>query len=63
MRKDECSVCNIEFDPEEEGGIIGDFGIMPVAFCSNCLASVVDMVHQRYPCPECELTYDEANTI
>lgn len=43
-----CSVCQCEFDPEEEeGGIIGDFGILPVAFCPTCYASMDDMIRQE----------------
>ena len=39
----ECSICGIEFDPEDEG-IFGEFGMIPVAFCATCVASIVDMV-------------------
>jgi hypothetical protein len=56
----ECNVCSCEFDLEGEGGIAGDFGIIPVAFCPTCLTSMVDMVHQMYECPLCELTFDQA---
>ena len=44
--KSECSVCRGEFDLETEGGIEGDFGILPVAFCPTCYACMVDMVSQ-----------------
>lgn len=40
-----CSVCNGEFDEEEEG-VIGEFGICPVAFCVWCYSSIVDMVYK-----------------
>ena len=46
-----CSICDCEFDPEEEGGIIGYFGICPVSFCVWCYASIVDMVQQT--CLQC----------
>jgi hypothetical protein len=42
----ECSVCNVEFSMMEEGGIEGNFGILPVAFCPTCLCSCIDMVNQ-----------------
>ena len=48
-----CSVCNGEFDEEEEG-VIGEFGICPVAFCVWCYAGIVDMVYQCSPCESCE---------
>jgi hypothetical protein len=40
-----CNVCSCEFT-EDEGGILGYFGILPVAFCPNCYSSMVDMVSQ-----------------
>ena len=50
----ECNVCSCEFDLIGECGIVGDFGIIPVAFCPTCLTCMVDMVHQMYECPFCE---------
>lgn len=44
----ECSICSSDFDLAGEGGEIGYFGIIPVAFCPWCLASLVDMVKQLY---------------
>ena len=41
-----CSVCSGEFDLDGEGGIAGDFGILPVAFCPTCLSCVEDMCKQ-----------------
>jgi hypothetical protein len=42
----ECSTCRVKFSFESEGGIQGNFGIIPVAFCPTCLCSAIDMVHQ-----------------
>ena len=42
----ECSTCSVEFSLQEEGGIEGNFGIIPIAFCPTCLASCIDMVYQ-----------------
>ena len=42
-----CSICDTPVDLENEGGIAGNFGIVPVAFCVYCYASIVDMVSQR----------------
>lgn len=40
-----CSVCSTIYT-EAEGGVEGDFGVMPVCFCPWCYASCVDMVFQ-----------------
>ena len=44
-----CSTCSCDFDIEAEGGIEGEFGIIPVAFCPACYACCYDMVQ-----PHCE---------
>jgi hypothetical protein len=41
----ECTVCRCEFT-NDEGGVLGYFGILPVAFCPTCYSSMVDMVSQ-----------------
>lgn len=41
-----CTVCSCEFDLDAEGGIEGNFGILPVAFCPTCLACMHSMVEQ-----------------
>ena len=41
----ECSLCSCEYT-DEEGGVEGFFGIIPVAFCPNCFVSMCDMVEQ-----------------
>ena len=42
----ECSVCSCEFSLDEEGGVSGEFGILPVAFCPTCLSCMCDMGSQ-----------------
>ena len=42
----QCSTCSVEFSLDEEGGVEGNFGIIPVAFCPTCLSSCIDMVNQ-----------------
>jgi hypothetical protein len=42
-----CNVCSCEFTTGE-GGILGFFGILPVAFCPTCYSSMADMVKQDY---------------
>jgi len=43
----ECSVCEIDFS-DDEGGMLGYIGIIPVAFCPTCYAGICDMVEQLY---------------
>lgn len=40
-----CSICSCEFT-EDEGGLLGYFGMLPVAFCPFCFSSMCDMVDQ-----------------
>ena len=42
-----CSVCQCEFT-DDEGGIQGCIGIIPVSFCPTCFAGICDMVEQLY---------------
>ena len=39
-----CSVCDAPM--EEDEGIVGEFGILPVQFCCWCYSSLTDMVIQ-----------------
>jgi len=41
-----CTICNGPFDMDTEGGILGDIGILPIAFCPTCFAGVMDMADQ-----------------
>ena len=41
----ECSVCQCDFT-DDEGGIQGYIGIIPVAFCPTCYSGICDMVEQ-----------------
>ena len=41
-----CSTCHCNFSLDSEGGIAGEFGIIPVAFCPTCLTSCFDMINQ-----------------
>ena len=40
-----CNICDSEID-EDNGDIVGNFGISPVSFCVWCLSSLTDMVIQ-----------------
>lgn len=43
---EECSTCKRQFSLKNEGGTKGCFGIIPVAFCPECLSSCLDMAEQ-----------------
>lgn len=40
-----CSVCDSEIE-EDNGDVIGYFGILPVSFCVWCMSSMTDIVIQ-----------------
>ena len=42
---EKCNICDSEIE-QDNGDIIGNFGICPVAFCVWCLSSMTDMVIQ-----------------
>ena len=51
--KNTCSACSCEFSLEDEGGIDGYFGILPMSFCPTCFACMEDMCDQlRMPLHE-----------
>ena len=61
MTEHTCTLCSGTFDPETEGGIIGELGMLPCAFCPTCRAGLWDLHEQlRLPvmCPECGWSED-----
>jgi hypothetical protein len=40
-----CNICDTEID-QDNGDIVGNFGISPVSFCVWCVSSMTDMVIQ-----------------
>ena len=40
-----CDICSSEID-QDNGDVVGEFGITPVSFCVWCLSSITDMVVQ-----------------
>ena len=40
-----CNICDSEIE-EDNGDIVGYFGICPIAFCVWCYSSMTDMVIQ-----------------
>lgn len=53
-----CNVCSCEFT-DDEGGIDGYFGILPVHFCPTCFSSMCDMVEQYLDISDTKLTEDQ----
>ena len=43
----QCSVCQTDFT-DDEGGMLGYIGIIPVSFCPFCYSGICDMVEQLY---------------
>ena len=40
-----CTICQCDFT-DDEGGIQGYLGILPVAFCPTCFAGLCDLMEQ-----------------
>ena len=53
-----CTACSCEFS-DDEGGVSGDFWILPMAFCPTCLACMLDMADQLNPRKWVGLTDEE----
>jgi len=46
--KHECTACSCDYT-DDEGGIQGYFGMLPMSFCPTCLSSIYDMMEQLNP--------------
>jgi len=57
-----CSVCSCDFT-EDEGGVDGHFGMLPVAFCPTCFSCMIDMAEQYLDISETELTEEQEETF
>ena len=53
-----CTACSCNFT-DDEGGVHGDFGILPMSFCPTCLSCMLDMAEQLNPREWVGLTDDE----
>ena len=40
-----CNICSTEYS-NDEGGVQGHFGMLPVSFCPTCFSSACDMAIQ-----------------
>jgi len=45
MTEHKCSVCQCGFT-DDEGGVHGEFGIIPVSFCPDCTSCFYNMAEQ-----------------
>lgn len=43
--KHTCTVCSCSYT-DDEGGVRGDFGMLPVSFCPTCFSCMCDMAQQ-----------------
>jgi hypothetical protein len=41
----QCNVCSCDYS-DDEGGVQGHFGMLPVSFCPTCFSSMCDMANQ-----------------
>jgi hypothetical protein len=53
-----CSVCSCTFT-EDEGGVDGHFGMLPVAFCPTCFSCMIDMAEQYLDVGDMEFEPEE----
>jgi len=58
----QCSICQCDFT-DDEGGIQGYIGIIPVAFCPTCYSGICDMVEQLDGREWESLTTEDKNEI
>jgi len=55
-----CTACSCDYT-DDEGGIQGCFGMLPMSFCPTCYACIWDMVDQQKEWVG--LTYEEVQEI
>lgn len=53
-----CSVCSCTFT-DDEGGVDGHFGMLPVAFCPTCFSCMIDMAEQYLDVGDMEFEPEE----
>ena len=57
-----CNICDSEIE-EDNGDIVGQFGIIPVAFCVWCVSSMTDMVIQLQGFDDIDTLKDRINDL
>ena len=59
---DKCSICDSEIE-EDNGDVVGNFGISPVSFCVWCVSSMTDMVIQLNGFDDIESLQERINDL
>ncbi len=57
-----CNICDSKIE-EDNGDIVGQFGISPVAFCVLCVSSMTDMVIQLNGFDDIDTLKDRINDL
>jgi len=57
-----CNICDSDIE-EDNGDIVGSFGICPVSFCVWCLSSMTDMVIQMHGFNDIEMLEERINEL
>ena len=57
-----CSICSSKIE-EDNGDVVGSFGITSVAFCVWCLSSITDMVIQLNGLDDVEILKERIKDI
>ena len=57
-----CNICDSHIE-EDNGDIVGSFGIPPVAFCVWCMSSMTDMVIQLNGFNDIEMLKERINEL
>ena len=57
-----CDICDSLIE-EDNGDIVGSFGISPVAFCVWCMSSMTDMVIQLNGFNDIEMLKERINEL
>ena len=57
-----CNICDSEIE-EDNGDIVGNFGICPVSFCVWCVSSMTDMVIQMNGFDDIDMLQQRINDL
>ena len=57
-----CNICDSHIE-EDNGDIVGSFGMSPVAFCVWCMSSMTDMVIQLNGFNDIEMLKERINEL
>ncbi len=57
-----CNICDSEIE-EDNGDVVGNFGISPVSFCVWCVSSMTDMVIQLQGFDDIDMLQERINDL